>query len=60
MSASLRVRFGVVSAGLACLLLSFAVAHDNRVIDTGSGITSATGQTDRATVQQADPSAVRY
>ena len=46
MSASLRVRFGVVAAGLTCLLLSYAVAEQEL----------SPGQTDRSTAQQADPS----
>jgi predicted outer membrane protein len=46
MSAALRTRFGVVAAGLTCLLLSYASAQQEQ----------ATGQTDRATAQQADPS----
>jgi len=46
MSASLRVRFGVVAAGLTCLLLSYAAAEQEQAV----------GQTDRATAQQADPS----
>lgn len=45
MSASLRVSFSVVAAGLACLLLSVAVAQQEL----------SPGQTDRSTVQQADP-----
>jgi predicted outer membrane protein len=45
MSAALRVRFGVVAAGLSCLLLSYATAEQP----------SSPGQTDRSTVQQADP-----
>jgi len=47
MSASLRTRFGVVAAGLTCLMLSYAAAEQG----------PAAGQTDRATAQQADPSA---
>jgi len=46
MSASLRVRFGVVAAALSCLLLSYATAEQ----------APSPGQTDRSTVQQADPS----
>ena len=45
MSASLRTRFGVVAAGLTCLLLSYAAAEEQQAV----------GQTDRATAQQADP-----
>jgi predicted outer membrane protein len=46
MSASLRARFGVLAAGLSCLLLSYATAEQ----------APSPGQTDRSTVQQADPS----
>jgi predicted outer membrane protein len=46
MSAALRTRFGVVAAGLTCLLMNYASAEQ----------APATGQTDRATAQQADPS----
>jgi len=53
MSASLRLRFGVVAAGLACLLLSYAVAQQEQTRSDPS----AAGQTDRATTQQSDPSA---
>jgi len=45
MSASLNMRFGVVAAGLACLMLSHALAEEQL----------SPGQTDRSTVQQADP-----
>jgi predicted outer membrane protein len=46
MSASLNMRFGVAAAGLTCLLLSYAAAQQEQ----------SPGQTDRSTVQQADPS----
>src|SRR4029079_7124373 len=45
MSASLNMRFGVVAAGLTCLMLSYALAEEQL----------SPGQTDRSTVQQADP-----
>src|SRR4051812_17807545 len=45
MSAASRARFGVMAAGLTCLLLSYAAAEQQ-----------ATSQTDRATARQADPS----
>lgn len=51
MSASLRLRFGVVSAGLTCLLLSYAVAQQT---ETSRRDANASGQTDRATRQQVD------
>jgi predicted outer membrane protein len=59
MSASLRLRFGAVAAGLLCLLLSYAVAQQDTAIETTPADPSAAGQTDRATTQQADPSTAR-
>ncbi len=55
MSASMRLRFGVVAAGLTCLLLSYAVAQQDAATETTPADASASGQTDRATSQQADP-----
>jgi len=55
MSASLRMRFGVMSAGLVCLLLSYAVAQQDTAIDKTRADANASGQTDRATTGQADP-----
>jgi predicted outer membrane protein len=57
MSASLRLRFGAVAAGLTCLLLSYAVAQQDTAIDKTPLDANASGQTDRATTQQTDPSA---
>jgi len=51
------MRFGVMSAGLVCLLLSYAVAQQNTAIDKTRADSSASGQTDRATTEQADPTA---
>ena len=48
MSASLRVRFGVVAAGLSLLVAELRGNRQNRL--------HRPGQTDRSTVQQADPS----
>jgi predicted outer membrane protein len=65
MSASLRVRIGLVTAGLSCLLLSYAGAQqaqtgplDSAANPRGSDATAA-GQTDRPTSQQADRSTAR-
>jgi len=57
MSASLRLSFGVVSAGLVCLLLSYAVAQQDTAIDKTRADANASGQTDRASAEQADPAA---
>jgi predicted outer membrane protein len=54
MSAALRLRFGVVSAGLVCLLLSYAVAQQDTATQPGRRDANASGQSDRATTQQTD------
>src|SRR5258706_7196722 len=56
MSASLRLRFGVAAAGLTCLLLSYAVAQQDTATETSRRDANASGQSDRATTQQADSS----
>jgi predicted outer membrane protein len=56
MSASLRLRLGVVAAGLSFLLLSYAIAQQGTVVNNNPADAIAPGQTDRAAIQQADPS----
>jgi predicted outer membrane protein len=56
MSASSRLRFGVVAAAFSCLLVTYATAEPNVGAGQSSTDPSATGQTDRSTTQQADPS----
>jgi predicted outer membrane protein len=53
MSASLRLRVGVVAAGLSCLLLGYAAAQQ---ATTRGSDPSASGQTDRSSAQQSDRS----
>jgi predicted outer membrane protein len=55
MPATLRARFGVLSAGLVCLLLSYAVAQQDTPIDKTRVDANSTGQADRATTEQVDP-----
>jgi predicted outer membrane protein len=57
MSASSRVRFGAIAAGLVCLLLSYSVAQQDTAIDKTRADANATGQADRATTEQTDPTA---
>ena len=65
MSASLRLRVGVVAAGLSCLLLSYAIAQQvqtsgqTRSDQSRTSASSAAGQTDRSTTQQSDRSTPR-
>jgi len=54
MSASMSLRFGVVPAGLVCLLLSYAAAQQDSATETSRQDANASGQTDRATRQQVD------
>jgi len=56
MSASSRLRFGVVAAAFSCLLVTYVTAEPNVGAGQSSTDPSATGQTDRSTTQQADPS----
>jgi len=60
MSASLRVRVGVLTAGLCCLLLTYAVAQQVQTSGQArDNAPSASGQTDRSATQQADRSTAR-
>lgn len=55
MSASLKLRVGVVAAGLSCLLLGYAVAQQTSERLRGS-TSNAAGQTDRSSATQSDQS----
>lgn len=62
MSASHRLKIGVVTAGLSCLLLGFAVAQQDQPSQSPSNreiAPGAAGQTDRAIDPQADRSSAQ-
>jgi predicted outer membrane protein len=57
MSASLRLRIGVVAAGLSCLALGYAAAQQDQPSgQPRESASSASGQTDRSSTQQYDRS----